>query len=99
MNGASITQRNTRNGSIPSMSEGPMTIHAKSQEPRLSCWFCGGKVEAIGPHVRAVRYRCEEEGVTWEATDNLTVYHHTRSRWRRKRDPDSGKFVPSEAST
>ncbi len=57
----------------------------------LHCYFCGGRVVPT----KQLTHRCEAEGVTWEVTENLTIY--TRSTieaiHRTERDPETGKFV------
>lgn len=67
----------------------------------LHCYFCGGRVVSIGPSKKAVVYRCEAEGVRWEASENLTIYSRYESllEERTARDPITGKFLPAEATT
>ena len=62
----------------------------------MFCYFCGGRVLPTKLHT----YRCEAEAVTWD-DEGLNIYDHgdLRTGWARRRDPDSGKFVSSEAST
>ncbi len=46
----------------------------------LHCWFCGGRVVALSGETKAGRgrqitgYRCEAEGVRWDAGENLVIY-------------------------
>ncbi len=46
----------------------------------LACWFCGGRVVPLAGETVAGRgrnitaYRCEAEGVRWDASENLVIY-------------------------
>ncbi len=46
----------------------------------MNCYFCGGRVSGLAGETVAGRgrnvtsYRCETEGVRWDATESLTIY-------------------------
>ncbi len=60
--------------------------------PMLHCYFCGGRVIPT----KQLTHRCEAEGVSWEVTENLTVYRRYEGplEERTPRDPRTGKFAP-----
>ena len=64
----------------------------------LHCYFCGGRVISIGPSKKAAAYRCEAEGVRWEASENLVIYSRYEGPPRQRRDPDTGKYLSAGAS-
>ncbi len=45
---------------------------SRSLRPMLHCYFCGGRVVSLGTGRQPIAYRCEAEGVRWEASENLT---------------------------
>ncbi len=59
----------------------------------LRCYFCGGRVEAVGSGRTVIGYRCAAEGVRWDDTENLVLYARDHDPPRVTRDSDSGKFV------
>ncbi len=61
--------------------------------PMPVCAICGGVSELLGTG----EYRCVLEKVRW-TDDRLTVFVRKRGPVRI-RDPESGKFVSTEAST
>lgn len=73
----------------------------------MYCWFCGGRVVALSGDAVAGRgrnitgYRCEAEGVRWDATDNLVLYSRRAgeelTQVRTLKDPMTGKFIASDA--
>ncbi len=43
------------------------------------CYFCGGRVVAVGaPKKKVLFFRCEAEGVRWEASENLVLHGGTK---------------------
>ncbi len=68
----------------------------------LHCWFCGGRVVSLGPGRKVTAYRCEAEGVRWDASENLVIYGRSEgevlTQVRTQRDPVSGKFICMEAT-
>ena len=54
--------------------------------PMLRCAICGGPVVTLGQGRSFIGYRCEAEGVRWDATENLVI---------RTPDKETGRFVPA----
>ncbi len=68
---------------------------SRSLRPMLHCLFCGGRVVSIGSGRDVISYRCEAEGIRWDASENLTVYTRDPAASPRLRvyDKETGRFV------
>ena len=49
-------------------------MNGSAPRTTMFCYFCGGRVVSIGPSKKAVIYRCEAEGIRWDASENLVIY-------------------------
>ncbi len=64
--------------------------------PVLRCAICGGRVVTLGSGRNVIGYRCEAEGVRWDASENLTYTRDPAASPRlRVHDKETGRFVPA----
>ncbi len=72
--------------------------------PMLYCYFCGGRVVALHGEVAATKgqnvtgFRCQAEGVRWDASEGLTIYTPYRGPVPG-RDRETGKVLPKTVSS
>ncbi len=65
--------------------------------PVLRCAICGGRVVTLGSGRNVIGYRCEAEGVRWDASENLVIRTPDPGASPRLPWPDkaTGRFVPA----
>ncbi len=70
----------------------PCNLH-----PVLRCVICGGQVVTLGSGRNFIGYRCEAEGVRWDATENLVIRTPDPGASPRLglHDKETGRFVPA----